>query len=239
MDDLTALAARVAALEAERGPLLHRVGLLEDRTEIERLQRMYGYYIDNRMWDAMTELFAQDGSIEIGRRGKYIGRERVRALLAEVIGRGRDGMLPGEIINHMQLQGVITVADDRRTARGRWRALIQGNPPPGGDYMMWAEGVYENGYVVEDGRWKIASLWWAPTFYMNVPGYETVTAQSLPPDRLIPPDAPSTPQHERLTRSFLPFHYDHPITGAPVELVVNEGSDDVLGYDLTSENRGA
>lgn len=231
MDD-GVLAARLAKLEQENAEFRQRLGLLEDEAEIKRLQRMYGYYIDNRMWDAMADLFAKSGSIEIGRRGRYVGRERVRELLRDVIGRGRDGLLPDEIINHMQLQGVITVDPGRETANGRWRALIQGSPPPGENTMVWADGVYENTYVKEEGQWKINTLWWAATFYVNIPGYESVYFNSTPADKEIPADANSVPQHAELGRSFLPFHYLHPITGGAVPLEVVTESDDHVGYRM-------
>ncbi len=203
-----------------------RLGVLEDKEEIGRLQRMYGYYIDNRMWREMADLFADEGaSIEIGRRGRYFGKERIHAFLQDVLGMGRWGLERGEIINHMQHQLVITVDPDRRRARARARAIVQASPPPGGggpdwpaDRMMWAEGVYENGYVREGGVWKIQSLWWAPDFYVWFPGYESVSFDSAPPSEAMPPDEPSAPQDEQLGRSFLPFHYRHPITGAEVTL---------------------
>jgi len=232
MDDYRALVSRMEDLEKTNADLRERFGRLEDESEIGRIQRMYGYYIDNRMWDAMTDLFAEDGSIEIGRRGRYIGKERVRALLRDVIGRGRDGLLRGEIINHMQLQGVVTVDPGRETAKGRWRALIQGSPPPGETTMVWAEGVYENTYVRERGQWKISSLWWAPTFYVNIPGYESVYFDSSPADEAIPPDTESIPQHAVLGRSFVPFHYRHPVSGKSVELDVLENSTDHIGYRM-------
>jgi hypothetical protein len=203
------LLQRIAQLEM-------RVGLLEDIEAIKRLQRMYGYYIDNRLWDEMTELFADDGVIEIGQRGSYQGKENIRVFLREVLGQGRTGLNHNEFINHMQLQGVVTVDPDRQHAKGRWRALIQGSPPPGGTTMLWAEGVYENHYVNQDGQWKIARLWWVPTFYVSHPGYESVSFASAPASNTIAPQAPSASPLDTLGRAFVPFHYRHPITDESV-----------------------
>ena len=217
-----ALLARIDALES-------RLGVLEDKEEIGRLQRMYGYYIDNRMWREMADLFADEGaSIEIGRRGRYLGKERIHRFLSEILGGGRWGLRRGEIINHMQHQLIISIDPDRRRAKARARAIVQGSPPrdatSGGapmwssDRMMLAEGVYENVYVREDGVWKIEKLWWAPTFYVLIPGYETVSFESAPPSSEMPPDEPSTPPDDGLGRAFLPFHYRHPITGRDVRI---------------------
>ena len=210
MPDTEALLARIADLE-------HRLGLVEDKEAIERLQNNWGYLIDNRMFGEMTELFADDApSIEIGRRGTYIGKDRIDRFLLEVLGGGRWGMLKNEIINHMQLQLVVTVAPDRRTAKARARALIHGDSPPGGKTMLWAEGLYENDYVRENGAWKIKRIWWVPNFYFHVPGFDTAVYQSGPASEDFPPDRPSVPDDAGLGRGFPPFHYAHPVTGEPL-----------------------
>jgi hypothetical protein len=213
------LADRLEALE-------QRLGLLEDREEIGRLQRIYGYYIDNRMWAEMADLFADQGaSIEIGRRGRYLGKARIRAFLDLIMGGGRRGLNRHEVINHMQHQLVISVDPDRRRARARARAVVMASPPrdqtSGGaplwpqDHWMLAEGVYENSYVREGGTWKIEALSWAPTFYVRIPGWDTAWFESGPPSEEMAPDAPSLPAEETLGRAFLPFHFDHPVTAQP------------------------
>lgn len=209
--------SNVEALHRRLMALEHRVALGEDQLEIQRLQFIYGFYIDNRMWRELAELFCDDQpSMEIGRRGRYVGRERIHRFLVEVLGQGRWGLLKHEIINHMQLQPVITVDPDRAHARMRSRAVVQGNSPPGGQSMLWAEGLYENTYVREQGRWRIQSIWWVPTFYTMMPGFDSAVFETAPPSIEFPPDAPSAPSDEGLGRSFPPFHYTHPFTGREV-----------------------
>jgi len=204
------LTERIAALE-------HRLAIVEDREAIERLQNQYGYYLDNRMWREVADLFCDDRpSIEIGQRGSYVGKERMHRFLREVLGGGRWGLLENEIMHHIQLQMVISVGDDRRTAEARCRALIQGNSPPGSGRMLLAEGIYENVYVRENEIWKIARLWWVPTYYFQVAGFDNAVFDSGPPSADFPPDAPSGPRDDKLGRRFMPFHYDHPMTGLPV-----------------------
>jgi hypothetical protein len=213
--DVDALIGRIGQLEA-------RLQVLEDEREIARIQNIYGFYLDNRMWREIADLFAEDGEIEIGRRGAYRGRERVHRFLEEVLGQGRWGLAREEIINHVQLQMVITVAPDGGAAKMRSRALIQGNSPPGQTRMLLAEGLYENDYVRQDGRWMIQRLWWAPTFYFTVPGFETAVFESGPVSQDFPPDSPPRGKHPRLGRDFPPFHYDHPITGAPARIPASD-----------------
>jgi hypothetical protein len=133
--------------------LEHALGILQDREEIRRLQYCYGYFMDNRMFREMTDLFADCGAhMEIGGRGRYQGKERIHAFLLEVLGEGRWGLLKDEVINHVQQQLLITVDADRQHAHARARAQIQGNSPPTTPTFLFADGVYENTYVREDGR---------------------------------------------------------------------------------------
>lgn len=208
--DIQSLREHIAALE-------QRLAIVEDRQAIERLQNQYGYYLDNRMWREVADLFCDDRpSMEIGRRGSYVGKARIHRFLQDVLGLGRWGMLENEIMHHIQLQMIISVADDRHTASARCRAVIQGNSPPGSGKMLLAEGVYENSYVRENAVWKIARLWWVPTYYFQVAGFENAVFDSGPESTDFPPDAPSGPLDAKLGRRFMPFHYDHPMTGKPV-----------------------
>jgi hypothetical protein len=197
--------------------LEQRLAAVEDRDAIERLQNQYGFYLDNRMWDEVADLFCDDApSIEIGRRGNYIGKPRVRRFLHEVLGQGRWGLLRDEIINHIQLQMVITLGVDGMGAQMRSRALVQGNSPPGSGKMLLAEGLYENDYVKENGAWRIKRLWWVPTYYFEVAGFDAAVFDSGPENPDFPPDTASAPCDRTLGRRFLPFHYVHPFTGAQV-----------------------
>ena len=219
------LLKRISMLEHKLEVLIeHRLGVLEDVEAIERLQNMYGYYLDNLLYDPIADLFAEkDAAIEIGSRGRYHGKDNVRQFLRDVLGDGRPGLRSGQVINHTQHQPIVTVAQDRNRAQVRCRALIQATapppqgaaPPPDGKTMMWAEGVYENTYVREQGVWKIGVLWWVPTFYVSHP-YTRLWFESSPASSAFPPQTPSAPPLQGLGRLFMPFHYRHPITGEEI-----------------------
>jgi hypothetical protein len=207
--------ARLAALEARLSETEHRLGLLEDAEAIKRLQRAYGYYLDKGLWREMAQLFSEDGTAEIAARGLYRGPERIYAFFKELMGDGADGLPYGRLLNHLQLQGIVTVADDRRTAKARWRAFIQSGRY--GTDALWAEGPYEMEYVRRGDNWLISRLLWFPTFY--APYAEGWGHKALPRNAIsdrLPPDEPPLFDHEIYPAYFVPpFHYPHPTTGEP------------------------
>ncbi len=220
--DIQAFRAIVEAQARELGAVRHAVGLLEDKNEIERLQYSYGYFIDNRMFREMADLFADEGAwIEIGERGRYHGKENIHRFLSEVLGGGRWGMARNEVISHVQQQLLITVDDDRTRARARARAEIQGNSPPDTPTFLFADGIYENDYVKEGGRWKIQGLRVTMTFYAALERAK-IWFSTAPPSPDVPPDTPSHPMVEALGRQFNEFRWPHPITGEPLPVPISD-----------------
>ncbi len=58
-------------------PLDKRITRLEDLNQIEKLQRLYGYFVDKGQWTQLSELFADDATLEIGGKGLFLGKKRV------------------------------------------------------------------------------------------------------------------------------------------------------------------
>ena len=217
--------AELHALKAQLAQANHRIGLLEDKNAIERLQYTYGFLIDNRMFREMADLFADEGAwIEIGGRGVYRGKEAIHAFLLDVLGGGRWGLLPREIINHVQQQLLIEVADDRQTARARARAEVQGNSPPDTPTFLFADGIYENDYVKEQGVWKIQGIRVTMSYYVALERAR-IWFETAPPSTQVPPNAPATLADEGLGRAFNPFRFAHPITGEPLRLPLSDPAD--------------
>jgi hypothetical protein len=203
-------------LSAERitamaGELDHRLGLLEDAAQIENVQGMYGYYLATFEWDALTDLFAPDGTIEIALRGVYVGKASVRRNLNLY---GQQGLDDGVLHNHMQYQPVIDVADDRRTARIRSRAFsMMGEFGKAG---LWMGGVYENDLVKIDGVWRIKRDQVMNTYFAPYDiGWKDLALRPAPGVTAAnPPDLPPSIHFEMYPRAFLPpYHYDNPVTG--------------------------
>lgn len=228
----TQIHAEIATLKAliheqsrQLATATHRIGLLEDKNEIERLQYTYGFLIDNRMFREMADLFADEGAwIEIGGRGVYRGKEAIHRFLLDVLGGGRWGLLPREIINHVQQQLLIEVDDDRTHARARARAEVQGNSPPDTPTFLFADGIYENDYVKEAGRWKIQGIRVTMSYYVSLERAR-IWFETAPPSEAVPPDAPATLADEGLGRAFNPFRFAHPITGEELRLPLSDPGD--------------
>ncbi|HEY1899226.1 MAG TPA: nuclear transport factor 2 family protein [Steroidobacteraceae bacterium] len=207
--------ASAEALTADTAALEHRVGLLEDAAIVENLHAMYGYYLATLEWDALTDLWAPDGTIEIALRGVYVGKAAVRRNLNLY---GQQGLDDGVLHNHMQYQPVIDVASDGQTAKMRSRAFsMMGNYGKNG---TWMGGIYENTYVKLDGIWRIKSDHVVNTYFAPYDlGWKDLPAREAPGiTGSNPPDAPPTLHFEMYPRSFLPpFHYVNPVTGAAVK----------------------
>ncbi len=214
--------AALRTLVAQQGL---RLTALEDCAAIERLQYMYGYFMDNRMFDEMVDLFTDnDPWMEIGQRGRYVAKARIGEFLLTVLGGGRWGLLRNEVINHVQMQPIITLAADGQSAKARLRAQIHGNSPPTTGHFLFAEGVYENEYVKEDGVWKIKGLAVAMTFYATLER-EKIWFPSAPPSETMPPDLPSMAVEPGLGRQFVPWHFAHPIAGYPLKIPASAGQE--------------
>jgi hypothetical protein len=181
-----------ARLAREIDGLSAQVDRLEATRAIKTLQRAYGYFVDRALWGEAADLFADDGTIELGADGVYVGKGRIHDYLKR-LGGGREGLRYGQLNEHMMLQPVVDVAADGRSAKARWR-----------DWMMlgqfqqhaeWGDGIMENSYVKEGGVWKIASVHLFTNFVVPyaegwarakpaADDWRSETAKALPPDRL-------------------------------------------------------
>jgi hypothetical protein len=204
--------AQLAALGAQVAALERRKSMLEDVNAIERLQHAYGYYVDEGLWDEVANLFADDGTLEVGLDGVYTGKARVREYWY-ALGGGRQGLAEGELNEHLQVMPVITVAPDGLTAKARWRAIIM-TGRLGGD-AFWGEGPYENEYVKDAGVWKIKALHWYDALFVPYAGgwlnNPDPTGGKFVSGTL-PPDRPPTVEYETWPETYVPpFSFPNPV----------------------------
>ena len=200
---LASLAKRMADLAA-------RAQRLSDEIEVTNLQHAYGYYVDRKMWDDVADLFATDGTMEIGLQGVYAGRTSIRRGL-NAFGR----LAEGEVNDHVHLQTIVTVLPDGRTARARGTEI--GMTGSTGGRALWSQSIYENEFVRQGGVWKLKTMHIYPRFIVDAEKGWAKDAQPAPgPSREFPPDQPPTETYEIYPRFHTaPLHFDHPVTSRP------------------------
>jgi hypothetical protein len=211
---LSSCAVPPPVAETQSPQQLQRVALLEARAlrlqhvnDIKRLQRSYGYYLDEGQWDDAADLFADQATLEIGKDGVFRGRDRIRAYF-RALGGGRNGLAPGRLNEQLQVMPVITLGADGQRANGTWRGILLTGQL--GRDAFWGEGPYEVEYVRENGIWKIRSLRWFQTLFVPYDG-----GWAKNPDRNdarfvtnLRPDAPPTLQYKTWPGAFTPpFHF--------------------------------
>ena len=217
---LAVSAPAAADVNSEIDALTLRVQKLEGVRSVKNLQRAFGYYVDRGLWGEAADLFADDGTIEIGLDGVYVGKARIREYLKRLHG-GQEGLIYGQLNEWVTLQPAIAVAADGTSATARWRD--NGMLGQYKSHAEWRDGIYENTYVREDGVWKIKSL----HLYVNfVAPYEKGWARLKGGEGLarsqasidFPPDRPPTAGYKPFPNTFVPpFQAPNPVTGKRVE----------------------
>ena len=214
------LAAKQASIDQQIDALTVRVEKLEATRAIKKLQRAFGFYVDRGLWDDAADLFADDGTIEIGMDGVYVGKAHIHDYLEKLHG-GQPGLIYGQLNEWVTLQPVVDIATDGKSGKARWRDL--GMLGQYKKHAEWRDGIYENAYVKEGGVWKIKSL----HLYVNfVAPFEKGWARLKPGEGLqpsstskaFPPDRPPTVAYASFPEVFVPpFHAPNPVTGKPVQ----------------------
>jgi hypothetical protein len=151
-------------------------------------------------------------SIEYAQQGVYLGKARIRAFLTH----SGEGLKDGEIRESPIMQGVLHVAPDGKTAKGRFRTLIMSGMR--GQDGQWSEGPFENEYVKEGGVWKLSKVHWYTTVIGSYDeGWHKKAYPAPGPLADLPPDLPPSDRYAAFPAFYLPpYHYLHPVTQKPV-----------------------
>jgi carotenoid cleavage dioxygenase len=222
----------IEALQKQLGELADRVGRLEDVHAIRRLQHAYGYFIDKCLYDETVELYAENSEVRF-MGGIFRGKKGARRLYCDRFRKNftgnHNGPVYGFLLDHPQMQDIVDVSPDGKTAQARFRCVMQAgrHEKAGGQTRQWWEGgLYENTYIKQDGVWKIQVLNYRPVWHAKfedgwahtppnfVPFFSEVFPKDpLGPDELMQPTPVLWPDHD-----VLPFHYLHPVTGRPIDI---------------------
>jgi hypothetical protein len=215
--------------------LAQRAARLNDQAEVTNLLNTYGYAADRKLWNQVADLFAEDGTLELGLRGVYVGKASIRHALDQF---GSHGLQEGERNDHVYLQTLVSVARDRRTANARGVELIMSTAPDGHSGEL-SEGVFENAFIHRDGGWKIQSVHFYPRMIVDAALGWAKSARPAPgPSREFPPDRPPTISYEIYPKfAVAPFHFDNPVTGKPPQYPpqYSEGAPSARPHSASSE----
>lgn len=219
--------AAAGSIEERLAALEKRLQQVEDVQAINRLQYAYNYYVEHMMKQEIIDCFADSPDVLLDwLEGKWKGKEGVREYFDV-------NQVPPVGFRHqlMPTAGLITVAPDGRTAKGRWYAfgaiMMPGRPAQGEKPSFtrsFIDGIYEIGYIREDEIWKILTINWMIPYGVRIDdGWitpEDIAGPMLkgqgPGGAPMTPDIPMDPKDLRYVTGYIfPFHFSHPVTGKP------------------------
>jgi len=195
--------------------LEQRIMAMNAEDDVRNLQNAYGYYVDRRMWDDVTDLFTDDAMLEIADVGIYEGPAGVRRALERM---GPPGLEQGQLNDHMQLDMIVEVEPNGVEARSRGIEFgMLGDADAGTAYYTLA--VFENRYVFERGAWRILEMRIFPIMKTDYyEGWARSAVVDPPPAEAHAPDRP-VPASDRMTAGAIPaFFAANPVTGKAVQL---------------------
>ena len=177
-----------------------RITVMNDESLVRNLQAAYGYYVDRRMWDDVTDLFAADAVYELGGSGIYVGTKGVRKAHERM---GPAGLTHGVLNDRLQFDTVTRISPGRREAQVRGIEMGMLGEADKGE-AHWEISVFDNRFVKEGGIWKVREMrvfpllrseyskGWGKSRIVENPGGAVAPDQPLPTadvglqDRVIP-----------------------------------------------------
>src|SRR5688572_11157285 len=204
MNPTTALAA-----------LEQRISVMNDEDKVRNLQHAYGYYIDRKMWDDVTDLFTTDGALSIANVGVYDGPKSIRRALERS---GPAGLKQGQLNDLMQLDMTVAIEPGGMEARARGIEFGMLGEADKGD-AFYTLAVFENRYVKQNDIWRIREMRIFPimkTEYSQ--GWAKSAVVDPAPAKEHAPDR-AVPAFDVMAPAAIPvFFAANPATGKPVTL---------------------
>ena len=135
--------------------------------------------------------------MDFGQGDTYAGHDRIRGALDAMF--GPTPLRTGELFDHLNLDTVVSIAPDGRTASAR--TLQLGMMGINGQYGRWELGIYENEFVKEDGIWKLRALRYYPRILTD---YDKGWGKDAIPSKSSYASYPKV--------HYVAFHYVNPVT---------------------------
>lgn len=204
-------------LEARLKILEDEVTLLKDIEEIRKLQKSYCYYMERWQVEQILPLWSEDpeASAEIGNSGVYVGKKSIEKLYTLTIDNSPEFLHVLPAIND-----IIDIDAGGKTAKGRWYGLgFWAVKVKGETRAIFSNGIWENEYIKENGKWKFKKLHWYETFSSPwEDGWVKAPVLPLPPAIQIAkengvPDRPTTVYKPYPSGYVAPFHFKNPVSG--------------------------
>lgn len=140
--------------------LARDVSRVESVRAVKDVQRSYAQLSQFGRWKMMSELFSTDGIVRWG-EDSVVGREAIESWLTVTAG-AMDGVRPGSLHTEIIDEPLVNLSVDGQSAQCRWMGLrFLGD---GEGTARIEGGLYENEYVLEDGRWLISLLHYHPQY---------------------------------------------------------------------------
>jgi hypothetical protein len=172
--------------------LARDVERLTSLRQVKDLQRSYAHYAQFGLWDAMAALFTADARFIHGEE-TLNGRAAIEQWLTRR-GGGRIGLAPGALHTVLIDEPLVNLSADGRTAKARWMSMSFLGDGKGNARIEG--GIYENEYVRDGERWKIAVSHFYPHFAGSYEtGWTNVGGGDLP---------------------LVPYHFSVDETGIPI-----------------------
>jgi SnoaL-like protein len=195
--------------------LEQRISVMNDEDKIRNLQNAYGYYMDRKMWDDVTDLFTADGVLSFADLGVYDGRTGIRRALER---NGPAGLKHGQLNELMQLDIAVAIEPGGMEARARGLEFgMLGGADKGAAFFTLA--IFENRYAKQNDIWRIREMRIFPLMKTEyVQGWAKSQVFDPPPDRDHAPDH-SVLRSDVMKPGAIPvFFAANPATGKPVSL---------------------
>ena len=212
---LESLEASVTSLKKQLDEKDRQIEDLMDIEAIKRLQCAYGYYLEHWMSEEIIDLFADHPDVSATYvEGTYLGLEGVR----RYFGRMRYAQ-PTFLHQVMQISPIITLSEDKNTAKGRWYGYgtISSNPVDGKIDPMYMCVIYEMEYIKEDGIWKILKLAFQMHYAYKTPMPPAAKPEAAPQSEVstmkLSPDIWAEYNTPYPSGYIYPMHFKHPVTG--------------------------
>ncbi len=202
-------------LSAMLGALEQRIAVMNDEDKLRNLQNAYGYYVDRKMWDDVTDLFTADGALSIANVGVYDGPKSIRRALERS---GPAGLKHGQLNELMQLDMTVAIEPGGMEARARGLEFgMLGETDKGTAFYTLA--IFENRYVKQNDIWRIREMRIFPLMKTDyAQGWAKSQVVDPPPAKEHAPDRPVLASDVMSVGAIPVFFIPNPASGKNVHL---------------------